>query len=179
MQRSRIILIHGNGGCKPTDYWFPFVKSELEDKGFQVLTPQFPDPELARSSIWLPFLENELHADEKTVLVGHSSGAVAAMRFAEEHRLLGSVLVGGYQSDLGFEQEKAWDWDAIKANQKWILQFASTDDPWIPIHEPRLIHEKLDSDYHEYKDQGHFGGDYDKKEFPELISALESLLSTD
>lgn len=34
----------------------------------------------ARESIWLPFMETELHCDEKTIIIGHSSGAIAAMR---------------------------------------------------------------------------------------------------
>ena len=34
----------------------------------------------ARASIWLPFMQNELKCDEETVIVGHSSGAEAAMR---------------------------------------------------------------------------------------------------
>ena len=44
------------------------------------------------ADIWLPDLE-ELGADERTILIGHSSGAVAAMRYAESHRVLGSILV--------------------------------------------------------------------------------------
>lgn len=74
--------------------------------------------------------------------MGHSSGAIAAMRFAETNRLLGSVLVGSYHTDLELTSEKQsgyfdrpWDWASIKRNQKWIIQFAATNDPWIPIKE--------------------------------------------
>lgn len=35
----------------------------------------------ARESIWLPFMEKELRCDEGTVIIGHSSGAAAAMRY--------------------------------------------------------------------------------------------------
>jgi len=35
---------------------------------------------VARESIWLPFMEKELQCDENTIIVGHSSGAEAAMR---------------------------------------------------------------------------------------------------
>ena len=105
------------------------------------------------------------------------------MRYAEENPLYGSVLVGTYHTHLEIENEKAsgyfdtpWNWEAIRANQKWILQFASADDPWIPIEEARAVHENLKTEYYEYTDQGHFGGDYDKKEFPELIHALTGKL---
>ena len=48
-----------------------------------ILPKMMPDPYVARCSIWLPFIQNELKADENTVIVGHSSGAIAAMRLLE------------------------------------------------------------------------------------------------
>ena len=87
-------MIHGNGGGKPTDNWLPYLKAELEKMGVKTEAPQFPDADLARASYWLPFLKDHLKADANTIIVGHSSGAIAAMRFAETNRILGSVLVG-------------------------------------------------------------------------------------
>jgi predicted alpha/beta hydrolase family esterase len=183
MQATKVILIHGNGGGKPTDNWLPYLKKELEKIGIEVIAPQFPDSALARASYWLPFLKNDLRADENTILVGHSSGAVAAMRFAEQNRLFGSILIGTYHTDLGFENEKLsgyfdapWDWQAIKKHQRWMIQFASTDDPWIPISEPRFIRDHLHTEYHEYTNQGHFGGDYNKITFPEVVSEIKNKL---
>lgn len=180
---TKAILIHGNGGCKPTDNWMPYVKEQLEKAGITVLAPQFPDAQLARASYWLPFLKNELKADENTILIGHSSGALAAMRFAEQHKLLGTALIGTSHTDLGLEQERLsgyfdtpWNWEAITRNQDWILLYASTDDPWIPIAEARYIRDKLQPDYFEYTDQGHFGGDYYKPTFPELVEKLKEKL---
>ena len=40
------------------------------------------------SSIWLPFMKDELGVDENTIIIGHSSGACAAVRFAETHKVL-------------------------------------------------------------------------------------------
>jgi len=38
----------------------------------------------ARESIWLPFMEKDLRCDEETVIIGHSSGAAAAMRYSTQ-----------------------------------------------------------------------------------------------
>lgn len=148
-----------------------------------MIAPQFPDTPLARESYWMPFLKT-LNPDEHTILVGHSTGAIAALRYAEKYQILGSVLVGGYVTDLGMETEKLsgyfdrpWDWDAIKNNQQWIIQFASTNDPWIPIDEARALHNYLNTEYYEFTDQGHFGGDCYKQEFPELVVALKKKLA--
>lgn len=179
----KVVLVPGNSGCTTQDNWFPSVQKELEAKGLKVVAATFPDPILARESYWIPFLKNELAVDEHTILVGHSSGAIASMRFAEQHRILGSVLVGAYYNDLNIENEKLsgyfsrpWDWEKIRANQSWISLFASDDDPWIPVEHPRFIHQQLNCEYHEFKHMGHFGGDYFKPDFPELsLSVLNNL----
>ncbi len=179
----KVILIHGNGGGRASDIWFPYVKEQLEQLGVMVVAQTFPDNYLARSSYWIPFLKNELKADSETVIVGHSSGAVCAMRFAEKYPLLGSVLVGACYTDLGLESERvsgyydeAWQWRTIQNNQTWIAQFASVDDPCIPIDEARHIHDMLNTEYYEFTDRGHFGGDRDVKEFKECVAVLKKKL---
>lgn len=179
----KVVFIPGNGGCTTSDNWFPSVKRDLEADGLEVVAADFPDPELARESFWIPFLLDQLKVDEQTILVGHSSGAIAAMRLAEQKPILGSVLVGTYHTDLGLESEeksgyfdRPWDWNQIRENQSWCVIFASQDDPWISVEEPRFLHEKLNCEYHEFKDQGHFGGDYYKEEFPELTLAIKCKL---
>jgi predicted alpha/beta hydrolase family esterase len=176
MNKTKVIFLPGNGGDGNTSYgWFPYVKSELEKLGYEVINPIFPDGELARNIYWLTFLET-LNPDENTILIGHSSGAVAIMRYTEYHKILGSVLVAPCYTDLGLENEKlsgyynlSWNWEKIKNNQKWIIQFSSTDDPFIPIDEARYINNKLGTKYFELN-QGHFMGDT----LPELIEAIKS-----
>lgn len=175
----KAIIIPGNGDTNPEDNWFPWLKTEFEKISIPTTNVKFPDPVLARTEFWLPFIE-KLGANENTILIGHSSGAVAAMRFAEEHKILGSVLIGACYTDLGDENEKKsgyyghpWNWKSIKENQHWIAQFSSTDDPYIPVSEARFIHEQLQTDYHEYTNEGHFGSDRNKKEFPEIIDTIK------
>lgn len=177
---AKIILIHGNGGSTASDHWLPYIKDEMNKVGIEVVAKDFPDSMLARSSYWLPFIKS-LGADDQTVIVGHSSGAVAAMRYAEQNEILGSVLVGACYTDLNLESERlsgyydtAWDWEAIRKNQKWIAQFASIDDPCIPIAEARHIHEKLQTEYYESTDKGHFCA-YGN-EFPECVAVLKAKL---
>ncbi|HCR36109.1 TPA: alpha/beta hydrolase [Candidatus Woesebacteria bacterium] len=177
----KVILLHGNGGSTVEDNWFPYAKLEFEKLGLEVISKTFPDNKLARLEYWLPFLKDELKADENTILIGHSSGAVAALRFAENNKIYGSVIISASYTDLGEKSErvsgyfdKPWNWEKIKNNQNWIIQFASTDDPYIPIIGPRYIHEKLDTEYHEFTNKGHFGWDTGMKEFPELIKILSN-----
>ena len=182
----KAILIPGNGGGSPRDNWFPYLGRELPKIGIEVINTQFPDPIMARAEFWLPFI-TELGADENTILIGHSSGAVAALRYAETHQILGSVIVGGNWTDLGLENEAVshyydhpWDWEAIRRNQQWVIEFASTDDPFIPIAEARFIADalKLGPDYHEFTDRGHFGHPVPLLEFPELVEAVKEKIKS-
>lgn len=181
----KVIFIHGNGGGDVNDPsgWFPYLKAEFENLGLEVISRNFPDPVEAKASIWLPFLKDELGSDENSILIGHSSGAVAAMRFAENNKILGSVLVAPCYTDLGEESERVsgyydhpWEWEKIKQNQNWIIQFASTDDPFIPIEEARHINKMLDTEYYEFNDQSHFGYPEPKTEFPEIVELIKKKL---
>lgn len=172
----KAITIPGNGDAEPTNAWFAWVKTELEKIGIPTTNVKFPDAVMAREEYWLPFIK-ELGADEDTILIGLSSGAVAALRYAEKNKIFGSVIAGVCYTDLGEESERVshyydhpWDWEKIKNNQNWIVQFASTDDPYIPIEEARYVHEHVGSDYREYTDRGHFNLN---TEFPELIAAIK------
>jgi predicted alpha/beta hydrolase family esterase len=174
----KIIMIHGNGGATASHHWFPETRKFLEDLGLKVICETFPDNEAAHEAIWLPFLR-KLGADENTIIIGHSSGAVAAMRYAETTKIFGSVLVGASQSDLGDKTEREsgyfnrpWGWRAIRLNQNWIIQFASIDDPFIPIEEARFIRKQLKTEYYEFMDRGHFMS----PSIPELLDELSNKL---
>jgi uncharacterized protein len=176
---SKIIIIHGNGGDTAYSEWMPQVARELEALGLTVINETFPDNVKARAEYWLPHIL-KLGADGRTVIIGYSSGAVAAMRHAETHRLLGSVLVGACYTDTGDPNERVsgyyetpWNWHAIKQNQAWVIQFASPDDPYIPIAEARHIQKQLGTKYHELAKRGHF----QDNNFPELVKALRKQLN--
>lgn len=60
---TKIIFIPGNGGSTTHDNWFPSVKKELEAQGLPVVAAPFPDPILARESIWIPFFQQSFSHD--------------------------------------------------------------------------------------------------------------------
>lgn len=175
----KIIFIPGNGGGDTNEGFFPYIKDNFQDK-CEIISPGvYLDSLLARAKYWLPYLK-ELGADENTILIGHSSGAIAALRYAENNKILGTVLVAGYHTDLGMIEEKLsgyfdkpWDWENIKNNQKFIIQFNSKDDPFIPIEEARFVNQKLNTDYYELTN-GHF---YPQDSFPELVQALSKYIN--
>lgn len=179
----KVMIIPGNGNTDISENWFPYVKERLESSGIKVIAKNMPDPDLARKEFWIPFIEKELDSDEDSILIGHSSGAVAILRFLENHKALGAIIVGACYTDLGLEKEKLsgyfndeWQWDKIKKNVKWIVQFASIDDPYVPIEEARFIRDRIHTEYHEYASEGHFGSDKNKTDFPEIVNIIKNKL---
>ena len=173
------IILPGNGGPDIDRNWYKSVKKELENSGIRVVLETMPDPVLARKEFWLPFIERHALQKEEVVLIGHSSGAVAILRYLETHKAEGAIIAGACVTDLGDDMEKAsgyydsaWQWESIKKNTGWIIQFASRDDPYIPIEEERYINEMLNTEYHEFEDRGHFMDD----DFPELVQELRKKL---
>jgi predicted alpha/beta hydrolase family esterase len=125
-------------------------------------------------------------AGADTVLVGHSSGACAALRLVETTRLHAVVAVSLTDNDLGMESERVsgwydgpWQWAAMRRNAAHIVQFASTDDPFIPLAVQRSVRDDLAAagsggggggtfEYVELARRSHFFGE----EQPEIAAAV-------
>ena len=181
----RFVIVPGNGGCGNDvagANWYGWLSHELRSRNHLIELKNFPDPYVAKQDIWLPFIRNELLSgvddDTNTVVIGHSSGALALMRLLETIPLFGAILVSAAHTDLGDENERAsgyfdtpWDWEAQKQNAKGFYhQFHSVDDHLIPVEEARYVASQLKSEKHEYQeltDQGHFFGPF--KEILEVI----------
>jgi len=174
--KSRIVYIHGNQTEHWSAAWAGWLKQELEAAGYPTFFETMPDSILARAEYWLPFLEDQAKVGEQDILVGWSSGAVAAMRYAQLHAIKGSVLVSPSYTDLGDEEEKLsgyfedpWRWADIKAHQEKIALFYSNDDPYIPQEEFAFIADQLKPELHKIANAGHF---IDKQTFPELLAYI-------
>lgn len=180
----RVVILPGNGCGEVKDAnWYGWMETELSKSGMfsEVVLENMPDPVEAKESIWIPFIKDELQVDSNTIVIGHSSGAVAAMRLLESCTLLGCILVSACHTDLGDANERAsgyyarpWLWDSISANAKWILQYHSSDDPFIPKKEADHVAAQLKSEYYCYTNRSHF---FRSQDVDDIIDALRSKLA--
>ena len=109
-------------------------------------------------------------ADTQTVVIGHSTGALLAMKLLESVKLFGVILVACAHTDLGDPGERAsgyfdtaWDWEAMKSNATRIQQFHSADDHLIPVEEARFVAAQLNGANHDYREldgYSHFFGPF-------------------
>ena len=168
----KVIIAPGNGCTNiMRSNWYGALHQDLVKLGYESVCSNFPDPCAAKRSVWLPHIES-LGADDETVLVGHSSGAQAALRYAETHPLRAVVLVAATYTDLGDAGERASGWypdttdtqnlynfDAMRSNVPAWHQMHSDDDPFIPVGEAERIRDGLglgDESYHFIKGRSHF-----------------------
>lgn len=180
--KPNIVIIPGNGDSHiETDNWYAWVSDELKKIGYTVVATDMPDPVIAHMDIWLPYIKEQLIKDNNTIVIGHSSGGVAALRYLESHKLMGAILIGCNYTDLGFEDEKEsgwydapWQWDKIKSNADWIVQYHGDNDPFFDTTEPVYIKSKLGSELIVLPNRGHFMTDHspDNNTFPEIVDLI-------
>jgi uncharacterized protein len=109
-EQQRIIVVPGMG-CVPVleCNWYAWLRDTLQREfngRISVIMEDMPDPHGARESQWVPFIRQVLQVDEKSILIGHSSGCEAIMRLVENQKVRGIVLVAAAHTDLGDENEK-------------------------------------------------------------------------
>lgn len=185
---KRVFIIHGWDGY-PEEGWFPWIKKELENKGFEVFVPLMPNPSEPQIKEWVSSLAKIVgEPDENVYFIGHSIGCQTILRYLEtlnNKKVGGVVLVAPWfvLSDLETEEEKIigkpWietpiDFNKIKATTNNFVCIFSEDDPVVPLDENiKLFKERMNSKIIIEKSGGHFsGGDG----ITELPSALNSVL---
>lgn len=176
--KTRFIFIHGNQSTHWSFAWAPWLKVELEKIGFETFFETMPDSIIARKEYWLPFMQDHIKIGANDVIIGWSSGAVAAMRYAESNKIKGTILVSPCYTDLGDELEKQsgyysepWQWENIKANQDKIALIHGDDDPYINQSEFEYIAQQLEPTTIKVSGGKHF---IDQTEFPELLDYIKS-----
>ena len=179
--KYRFILAPGNGGCGrniKAANWYAWFDREITKRGHESICVNWPDPNICHQSKWIPYCLNDLKADNKTVIVGHSTGALMAMKLIETSRVFGVILVAAAHTDLGDAGERAsgyfdspWNWNSMLSNVEFIHQFHSSDDPLIPVAEARYVAEQLKNPIHTYDELTGFSHFFEP--FQALLDAVD------
>lgn len=186
MHMKKVIIVHCWDGY-PDYCWYPSTKKSLEEKGFEVSVPSFPETELPKLDKWLPVLKNVVgEPDENTYLIGHSVGCITILRYLEslnEDKKVGVViLVAGFTDDLGFDELKNFftteiDFEKIKGKANSFVSIDSDNDPFVPLKHGKIFEEKLGAKLINKHDMKHFSGEVDNEEScTELPDVVESIL---
>lgn len=187
---KRVIIVHGWDGY-PEEGWFPWLKDELEARGFAVSVPQLPDPGTPHINTWVPKITEIVGTpDAQTYFVGHSVGCQTIARYLaglpENTTVGGVVFVAGFfkrLTNLEDDEEvrtiaKEWletplDLKKIKTHLPKSVAVFSDDDPFVPLDNQDDFRDKLDSRIIIEHQKGHFSGPRDNAtKVPTILNAF-------
>lgn len=178
---KKAIIFHGTD-CKPEDFWYPWLKKELENAGYTVEVPSYPELNHEPLEDTLKKVLVNHTFDQDTIIIGHSAGGPLLLSILEniDTKLRQAILVAGYsqlrtgETKLDPIQQETYDWQKIKNNVQDIVFINSVNDPWnCDADQGRAMFDKLGGTQI-IRNEGHFGSEtYNQpyKEFP-LLKAL-------
>lgn len=175
------IILHGTGD-KPTNFWFPWLKRELEKRDYAVWLPDLPNAEFPNRKDWIPFLLEGGKFTEETIIIGHSAGAQIILSLLEklDVKIQQAILVSGYAKALRKEASSEknvdeYDWEAIKPKCGKFIFINSDNDPWTcDDKQGRIMFDRLGG-MQIILHEGHMGSTYYNqpyKEFPLLLKLI-------
>jgi len=184
---KRVFIIHGWEG-NPENCWFPWLKRELEDKGFETHIPAMPNSDEPKIAPWVNKLAEVVgKPDKDTYFIGHSIGCQTIMRYLEtldkDMRIGGAIFVAGFFNlpNLETQEEKdiakPWletpiDTDKIKGFTDNIIAIFSDNDPDVPLEDSELFKDRLDAKIIIEKNKGHFSDDAGITELPIVLKEI-------
>lgn len=183
MPMKNAILLHAMSNT-PNDFWYPWLKKELEQKGYEVWAPQLPEADNPSIKVWVPYIIGNGKFTEDTVLIGHSAGAAVMLSLLEELKVKinQAIMVAGFPFYPGGDPivKEKYDWEKIKSNVSEMIFINSDNDPYGHDDEDgRMMLDMLNKDggiQIIVKGQKHFGTEefnQEYKEFPLLLRLIK------
>ncbi len=191
----RVVIIH-QWMAGPDGDWRPWLTRELKEKSYEVICPEMPGMDTPVIGKWVGKLAEIVRPDRETVLVGHSIGCQAILRYLEtlpeKTKVRGIVLVAPWMKlDMKTLEEEGEGEEVMKIARPWIetpIDFLkvrvhtgnvtaifSDNDYYVPIQQKDLFESELGAKIVVEHEKGHFTEDDGVTELPSVLAAVESL----
>jgi len=179
------LILHGTNGSSQEN-WFPWLEKELASRDYKVWVPDLPGaekPNIHRYNEYI-FGNKNWVFDSDSILIGHSSGAVAILgllqSLPESITVKACYLIGSFKNDLEWDALKdlfvePFDFEKIKNKSRTWCFIHSDNDPYCPLEHAEYLHEKIGGDLIILPGQKHFSvGTYGEayRQFPKLLRLI-------
>jgi uncharacterized protein len=177
---KKVIIVHGYGETE-NSFWYPYLKRELENKGYEVNIPNLPNTNNPKLIEQRDFLLENFEFDEDTILIGHSSGGPVILAILEKLNIKISkvIIVAGYitklktLSDDTKNLKDEFDWSKIKNNCQKFIFINADNDPWgADDKQGKMMQEKLGGKLI-VNHEGHMGSETFNQPYKEIPFLLE------
>ncbi|HEY4515639.1 MAG TPA: alpha/beta hydrolase [Candidatus Paceibacterota bacterium] len=185
---KRVIVVHQWMAGVDGD-WRPWLKTELEKRGYEVSVPEMPDIDTPVIEKWVNKLSEVVgKPDSDTYFVGHSIGCQTILRYLETINtpVGGAVFVAGWFNLQNLEspeiEEIARPWIETSINLvkvKSVLPkstlIISDNDPFGCLEENKAKFAQIMTKEIVMPNAGHLSAEDGFIELPIIIDELESL----
>ena len=184
------LILHGAANDH-TGNWFPWLKKELENKGYKVWSPDLPNSDVPNLRGWLNviFSNKDWSFDRESVIIGHSAGATFILRILEKLpdkiKIRKAILVAG-PANIGtipdyfpYKKEMVttpFNWNKIRNScEKFYFIHSDNDKYQCGEESGNIFLKNLGGELIIKNGQGHFNlevsPNYNK--FPILLEIIE------
>jgi hypothetical protein len=188
-----VYIIHGWDGS-PDEPMLQWLKSSLERRGFSVSVPVMPDTEAPEINAWVNKIRDTVILEEDTILIGHSIGCQAILRYLETVdegiKIAGVVLIAPWMK-LDEKTLKEEGEEVIRMTEPWMnnpinfnkvkrhiikaVAIFSDNDPYVSLEQKDVFEDKLGAEIIIEHGKGHFDPDSNVRESPSILNAVLSL----
>ncbi len=185
-QMKRVYIIHGYTG-HPDRNWFPWLKSELEKEGIDVIVPVLPNAKSPQYSEWLTHMQSVVvKPDLDTYFVGHSLGCIAILQYLNnlsgKEKIGGAILVAGFSTPIHFTELNSFfdvplDEEKIKNSVKKIVAINSDNDPHVPYWQAEELEKRFSLELIKVHNGQHLNEKAGFKEIPLVLEKLKEMMA--
>lgn len=185
---KRAIIVHGFK-AKPDTNWKPWLKSELENRGFKVDIPEMPNTDYPLVDEWVSKLSDTvgLIESDQIYLIGHSLGCITILKYLEtlsnNEKVKACIFVAGFTRPFrkymnGHDSffEKPIDWDSVRLHSDHFVAIHSEDDQSVDFEELGQFEYKLDAKQIAVNGMGHFSSADGVSEVPVVLNTVLELI---
>lgn len=184
---KKAVILHGTNG-DPDNCWHPWLKKQLEAKGYEVFVPLLPDNDRPNKQTYDKFLRESGWDFENNLIVGHSSGATTVLNLLSEDwfpKVDTAILVGVF---LNEKLTKSVDWyqdgqfdelfvtkfdpEQLKTKVERFYFVHGDDDPYCDYEDAKMLCEQLNGNFISVKGGKHFTNSSGAFELPMLTERL-------
>ena len=183
--KNNYLIIHGSFGS-PYSNWIPWLRQELDKRGKDVYTPDFPTGVGYQNyDNWAKLLEVYLKIgiiNENTVIFAHSIAPVFICKFLIKNRVKVKrlVLVCGFNHYYGINDDydsvnQSMYFDQLSDIKKYckdIICYYSDNDPYVNYDSEKSFADKVSTTQYCIHNGGHLNAESNYTNFIELLDNI-------
>ena len=183
---NNYLIVHGSFGS-PFVNWFPYLRKEIENRGLEVYTPDFPiGVGYQNYENWEKLLRVYVDSgiiNDNTVIFAHSIAPIFICKFLIKNNIKVKklVFVCGFNNYLGINEEydnvnKSMYIDNLDEIKKYcdsIICYFSDNDPYVKYEVEKNFADTIANEQFIIKNGGHLNSESGYTEFKELIKYIE------